>query len=657
MNVFKNPLEGVPNDLIEMSGLGFPYPRLFRPQIDTIPNSVKITAAPIDRTGLPSDELPRDRDELTEYRLEMHQRCLDDIAYRREVYQKCKEDILYFVNAMGWVQEPRAKTAVGKELVLCTFALQEQMMMEFRDGFYTPGRVSIVAEKSRGVSLTWSLLYVYFWRWLFYENEQLMVVSRKEDLVDKPGEMDPLFQKLEYIYDHLPKWMRPRLRKIDRKKMLMRNPNNGSYIKGEASVSNIARGGRLTSIFIDEAAHFPNLRAALGSISEAVYYKIIGGTPDERGESNVMYNVLCNPAWRRISAHWPLHPIICKGMYRGDKDGGLRFFDPEYDYDKDYPYIFDGKLRSPYYDAAEAESTDTNYMAREFDMNWSGSKRSFFHTESIVWARDEFSREPDHVVDIEFDHLTGEPVQFHKNPHGIIRLWCDLDPYGVPVAAGRLAAGADISAGTGASNSVLSVGIAESRAKILECVSAHMPPHVFAGMSVAILRLLSMSPEVEGEPLLIWELQGPGRNYGNSVLELGYSHVFYPASTTRGTVIPGWPSTTDAKRELLGALNRAYIERMFQNPSREAIEECFDIVYITDKKIDHVGGHHMDDPSGARDNHGDRATADALLWKGLDLIASEVAMDVPEQKVGSPSWRVQQALREDEEADIALYGV
>lgn len=51
------------------------------------------------------------------------------------------------------------------------------------------------------------------------------------------------------------------------------------------------------------------------------------------------------------------------------------------------------------------------------------------------------------------------------------------------------------------------------------------------------------------------------------------------------------------------------------NPSKPAISELKEYIYSPTLGIVHARAETNIDPSGARDNHGDRCIADALAWR------------------------------------------
>ncbi|MFP3435253.1 hypothetical protein SB781_36435, partial [Paraburkholderia sp. SIMBA_061] len=76
---------------------------------------------------------------------------------------------------------------------------------------------------------------------LFEPEHHYGLVSRKEELVDKRGDMDSLFEKARYILKQLPAWMVPVIRHTH---MLMNNKEMNSTLAGESTNADIGRGGR-----------------------------------------------------------------------------------------------------------------------------------------------------------------------------------------------------------------------------------------------------------------------------------------------------------------------------------------------------------------------------------------------------------------------------
>jgi hypothetical protein len=146
---------------------------------------------------------------------------------------------------------------------------------------------------------------------------------------------------------------------------------------------------------------------------------------------------------------------------------------------------------------------------------------------------------------------------------------------------------------------------------------------------------------------LIWESNGPGRQFGAVAMDLGYGNIYLrqrdEAISKNVTDIPGWASTKETKSVLLGAYRSAIESGECVNRSKEALEETLEYVFGPSQTIVHARSENKSDPSSAKSNHGDRAMADALAWKGMETpvqkITEEEEKPIP---VGSLAWRNKQ---------------
>lgn len=123
-------------------------------------------------------------------------------------------------------------------------------------------------EKARDMGATWVACGYSDWRLLFKDDDSLGWGSRKEQLVDKLGDPDSIFEKMRLILKRLPSiWVPPEIfNSRNSKYMSIVNPETGSMIGGEAG-DNIGRGGRKSMYFKDEAAHYERpekIESALG---------------------------------------------------------------------------------------------------------------------------------------------------------------------------------------------------------------------------------------------------------------------------------------------------------------------------------------------------------------------------------------------------------
>jgi hypothetical protein len=111
-----------------------------------------------------------------------------------------------------------------------------------------------LVEKSRDMGATWLASGFSVWLWLFWPGAAIGWGSYKEQLVDRIGVVDSIFEKMRMIVRGLPDEFLPRGFSPSEHMNYMRfvNPENGSTITGEVG-DNMGRGGRKMIYFKDEA--------------------------------------------------------------------------------------------------------------------------------------------------------------------------------------------------------------------------------------------------------------------------------------------------------------------------------------------------------------------------------------------------------------------
>lgn len=130
------------------------------------------------------------------------------------------------------------------------------------------GEADGLIEKCRDAGATWLSVAVSVHLWRFWDGISIGWGSRKEQLVDKLGDMDSIFEKIRAVIRGLPVEFLPDgfSEKDHMTYMKVINPASGASITGEAG-NNIGRGGRKRIYFKDESAHYEHpdlIEAALG---------------------------------------------------------------------------------------------------------------------------------------------------------------------------------------------------------------------------------------------------------------------------------------------------------------------------------------------------------------------------------------------------------
>lgn len=539
----------------------------------------------------------------------------------REIWVMCSRDMLFFINIFLFTYNPRL---VPKSTVIpfVTYEFQDVCFHDIKEAIEKGN--DELSEKSRDMGASWIYLIVFLWFWLFRDYQTFRVMSRTEDLVDKTDDPDSLFWKLLFMIKYLPSWLRPN---YTRNHLHLKNDDNNSTIEGVTTTSDSARGGRCTAMLVDEFAAVPDGHGILSATRDVTRCRLFNST--HKGAATAFYALSIGNI-QKLVLHWSIHPEKNKSLYYSDKDGVLHILDnsgdgqtvymahtrKKYKFPDEYPFVLDGKLRSPWYDNECDRAAHPMEIAQELDMDPFSSDFQFFDAKVIGEIEKRDVRPPVLQGELIFDDITCEPLEFAESKDGTLKLWLNLDGQGNMPSSVKAGAAFDISAGTGASNSTGSVVNLLTGEKLAEFADPWMKPESFAKLATAICRFFN-------DAYMIWDGGGPGRTFGDTVVKLGYTNIYYKRNekslSKKVSDIPGCFLVQEEKKAVLGAYRRHLKDGTFTQRSHEANQECLSFIFTTAGKIEHSAATNTIDPSGAGDNHGDRTIADALAAKLLDI--------------------------------------
>lgn len=577
-------------------------------------------------------------------------RRLLDLAYessdaRQQIWCMCSRDPLFFVNSFCYVYEPRSSAI----LPFLTWDFQDRAILLLEESI---GRSDFGAEKSRDMGATWFVLSAFFWRFVFRRRQAFGLVSRNEDAVDKKDDPDCLMWKIDFMLENLPGWMRP---PTERSRLSMKNNWNQSTIMGYSATGDVARGGRKTAFMMDEAAAFAinDGFAAWASTQHVTNCRAMISTP--KGLAGVFAEQMRKPdaAMVKVSIHWSQHPEKRLGLYTSYRERDeanapylLKVLDEEYKFGPDYPFILDGKIRSPWYDRECQRHPIPALIAQELDIDYGGSGFPFFNASVLDLHARQFGSDPFHFGELDFDTEDYEPT-WREMHGGRLKLWLHPTTDNMPSGNHDYAIGCDIATGVGgdmSSNSVASIVDRDTGEKVGEFATNNLPPHEFANYVIA-LRKWFHGPN--GDAFVIWEANGAGGQFGKHFLERSSHRIYYRENekviTGKRTKIPGWWSARDTKRLLLGEYAKALELRKFVNHSKPAIEEAMHYIFLPNGAIEHDRAQSTLDPTASGENHGDRVIADAVAWRAVRDAPAQA--DAPEKRrppYGSMAWRQEQ---------------
>ena len=573
-------------------------------------------------------------------------------------------DMLFYVNTFCWTYDPRNKSRGLPSVVpFITYPFQDRAMLAMQE-CVDVGR-DFAVPKSRDMGASWMGLTVFEWFWHFRADLSFLLISRNEDYVDKSGNPKALFWKIDFLHQNQPKWLLPAGRELgsrdpNRRLLHLGNSENGSVIDGESTTGDAGRGDRRTAMFIDEHAAFDvgDGFKVLRASRDTTNCRGFNSTP--QGANNAFYEVCHKTSAKMIRLHWSEHPVKALGLYKSDKDGNVQHFDDfrgvvkvrekgekesrGVEYPDNYPYKTDGRLRSPWYDDQCARCTSEMEIGQELDIDFLGSDYQFFDAESIEILRKKHCREPDVVGDLEYDPETCEPKRFVEDAKGKLQLWFVLDDSGSPPGDRRYALGSDVSAGTGASNSVTTLADRQTGEKVAVWRDSNTRPNAFARQSIALGKWFNNA-------LMCWDASGPtGKVFSKRVIESSYPHIYYRRNEKKvGNLItrePGYHLNPQAKTTLFEDYRDSLGNLKFINRSDQGMKECLQFIRRADGTIEHSASANSQDPSGARTAHGDEVVADALCSLVVLDGTSQLEEEKPEVLPMTLAWRMK--MREED---------
>lgn len=618
------------------------------------------------------DMVPKDLQANLRFRSELLHLAGTDAGAATQIRQMCAEDLLFYVNAFCYTYAPKLypKTPV---MPFITYQFQDHAIMTIAECIER-GR-DFAMPKSRDMGASLMGLQVFEWQWHFQDYQTFLLVSRNEDYVDKRGNPKALFWKLDFLHEHQPRWLLPTGRWLgskdpNRKMLHLANADTGSVIDGESTTGDVARGDRRTAIFVDEfgAFNIDDGFRVLKSTRDATDCRGFNSTP--QGANNAFYEVVHKTSAQVLRLHWSEHPVKNRGLYTTDeKTGELVLLDDfrgsvdvyckeEGNYkivqfpDK-YPFVLEPdihRMRSPWYDNQFARCSSPQEVAQELDIDFLGSDYPFFDHRFIELLRKRYAMPPRLVGDLEYDRETLEPKRFVESPKGRISLWLDLTDGGKIALDRRFVLGSDISAGTGASNSVSSVVDRSTGEKVAVLRTPDMRPHEFAGYAMALGLWFNRG-------YMIWDASGPtGKTFTTRLVKFAYGEIYYrryeKKITRKMSDEPGYFLNPQARETLLEDYRSALAEHRFVNRSDNGLRECLQFIRKTDGAVEHSAATNSQDPSGARTAHGDEVIADALACLGLEERRERARADQPRVPLGSLAWRMK--MKTDRELALAV---
>lgn len=570
-------------------------------------------------TGL---EIPKTLRENLAWRSRLREEARNNPEKRRTIRAACAASFIFWVNAFGYTFHQKWVDSEGKEVAITgddchvpfiTWKIQDDAALEIISCILRGEDVLI--DKTRDMGASWMVAAIFQWFWQFQPNSTFLEVSRKEMYVDQRGNMDSLFEKHRYMTRMQPVWLRPK--RVRDNSMLLENQDINSSIIGESTNDDVGQGGRKTAILLDEFARVRNGEEIDLATADTSACRVFNSTVN--GPATWYTRIYRDiKAGKRkgtiITLPWEAHP---------EKGRGLSIIDVPIT-----PAAPVGKMAVSPWSILEKASRSARDYAQNVARDHGKSGDAFFDAAEIEMHRAAFQADPQYTGNLRFDDelnederksvLIANEVDMVKFVEAGIRrpwkIWCPLVS-GRPDQTHAYVFGVDISMGTGASNSVISIFDGDTNQKVAEFADPFTTPEDLAWVvSMAGVWFGGRS----GKPLLIWETNGPGGIFGKKIINIGYAPIYFSKiegrRTEKKTERYGWNSTAARKELLLGEYRDALKNARFINPCKESLDEAIDYVYNDSGLL--VPATARMEQGGAAATHGDRTVADALCQLG-----------------------------------------
>ncbi len=233
--------------------------------------------------------------EMLAWRADTQLHCLSDPLFRSYVDTLCARDPAFFTALWLEIEEPRAmeynvegddgpddESFDRAELFdgadtesyetiypYIPFAYQVEAVQTFARVVLgkklRSRRHNVLWDKARGVGLTYAILAVMYWGWLYKRGLRGTILTEKWDKADRSHSLNTLFGKLDLFFKSTPDWIIPPgfkqkgEKEAHRVMGMLYNPLTGATISTEPTTVSSTRSSREGYIAIDECAFHEHL--------------------------------------------------------------------------------------------------------------------------------------------------------------------------------------------------------------------------------------------------------------------------------------------------------------------------------------------------------------------------------------------------------------
>jgi hypothetical protein len=236
-------------------------------------------------------------------------------------WTRYRRDVVAWIDECCWTYDPRFGPD-GKVIGYVPFRLfdfQRDYVLWLEDRYRE--HADAFTEKSRDMGVTWCAIAWLVWHWLFDDDFQALLGSYTERWTDNFLH-DSLFGKATELIDHLPDWQRRRARwdrghPESRKHLAIVNRSNGNTFVGQTANKDFGRGGRYSTILIDEFSKWAFAEQVLQATADASPFRCFVATPEGMNSSGRLRHA-SPPRVKVMTLHWRLHPNKDEAWYAAE---------------------------------------------------------------------------------------------------------------------------------------------------------------------------------------------------------------------------------------------------------------------------------------------------------------------------------------------------
>lgn len=260
-------------------------------------------------------EVPKTLVDNMQYRIDLIAQAEKDPVIQQILMKRSAADPIFWINSFGYTYDPRLSMP---NIPFLTYKYQDDYILdvikcieEWQDN---------ITEKSRDMWFSWMIVMIAV-RWFIFHGWSGLMWSYKQEYVDNKWDMDSLFEKMRYVIDMLPLWMKPQ--DLTQKYMSISSKSLNAEIGGDAG-ENFGTWGRRKWVFMDEFAIWQNAEKAFRKTRDITKCRIIWWTPE--GRFNLYGKIMTNHvdykhlAIKKFRLHWSLHPKKTPSWYENEKN-------------------------------------------------------------------------------------------------------------------------------------------------------------------------------------------------------------------------------------------------------------------------------------------------------------------------------------------------